>query len=222
MIPIHSHSSIDVGILTERLRRLVSLDTSVFEEVRDDPAATTPSVFVAIAATFIAGLGGWVWWLVQDFGDSGKLFFQSVILGSLFSLALWIVWLFVAWAVLTQVFREETDWQQMLRTMGLATAPLALSGLMFIPAIDFGIALASVALFFGLTSVAIQAVTTANPARALVANLAGFAVWAIVLTLLVGSDTWLAPGIFVFDAPVEALSDLASFAGNFEVDVDLQ
>jgi hypothetical protein len=71
---------------------------------------------------------------------------------------------------------------------------------MFIPGVTFGVGLASLALFFGLTTIAIQSTTTANPAHVLVANLAGFAVWAIVLGLLVDApDTYLAPGLFLFD-----------------------
>jgi hypothetical protein len=202
---------LDFAILADRLQRLARLDTSVFEEVRHDPAATVPAFFVLAASTLLAGLGGWLWWIIQDFGDTGKVFVQSVILGSVFSVALWIVWLLVAWVILSQLFREEADWQQMLRTMGMAAAPLALSIALFIPGIDLGVGLASVALFFGLTTVAIQAVTPANPARVLVANLAGFAVWAIVLGLLVTSDSFLAPGIFLFDAPSEALSEFAAF-----------
>lgn len=209
---------LDLAILADRLQRLVRLDTSVFQEVRQDPAATIPSVLVAAASTALAGLGGWIWWIVQDFGDSGKVFFQSVILGSVFSVALWIVWLLVAWVILTQLFREEADWQQMLRTMGMAAAPLALSVAMFIPGIDLGVGLASVALFFGLTTIAIQAVTPANPARVLVANLAGFAVWAIVLGLLVSSSDYLAPGVFLFDAPSEILSDIADIT-NFDINL---
>ncbi|OGO51184.1 MAG: hypothetical protein A2148_08925 [Chloroflexi bacterium RBG_16_68_14] len=208
---------LDLAILADRLQRLLRLDTTVFEEVRQDPAATIPSVLVAVAATALAGLGGWIWWIVQDFGDSGKVLVQSVILGSIFSVALWIVWLLVAWVILTQLFREEADWQQMLRTMGMAAAPLALSVALFIPGIDFGVGLASVALFFGLTAIAIQAVTPANPARVLVANLAGFAVWAIVLGLLVSSDDYLAPGVFLFDAPSEILSEIADIT-NFDID----
>lgn len=209
---------LDLAILADRLQRLVRLDTSVFQEVRQDPAATIPSVLVAAAATALAGLGGWIWWIVQDFGDSGKVFIQSVVLGSVFSVALWIVWLLVAWVILTQLFREEADWQQMLRTMGMAAAPLALSVAMFIPGIDLGVGLASVALFFGLTTIAIQAVTPANPARVLVANLAGFAVWAIVLGLLVSSSDYLAPGVFLFDAPSEILSEIADIT-NFDIDL---
>ncbi len=74
------------------------------------------------------------------------------------------------------------------------------------------------ALFFGLTTIAIQAVTPANPARVLVANLGGFAIWAIVLGLLVSSDSFLAPGVFLFDAPSEALSEYFSdFFGDLGI-----
>ncbi len=199
--------------LIDRLLRLFKLDTSVFDEVRIDPRATVPAVFVVVASTLLAGIGGWLWWIVEGFGGAGEVFVESVILGSLFSMALWVVWLLIAWVILTQLFQEEADWQQMLRTMGMAAAPLGLSVLMFVPGVNFGVALASVALFFGLTTIAIQAVTPADPARVLVANLAGFAIWAIVLTLLVTSDSFLAPGIFIFDAPAEGLSDLVNFPG---------
>lgn len=208
----------DWQALTARLLRLARLDTSVFDEVKVDPAATVPALVVAAGATLLAGLGGWLWWIFQDFGDTGKVFVQSVILGSLFSVALWIVWLLVAYVILTQVFREQADWQQMLRTMGLAAAPLALSLLILITPIGLGIGLASVALFFGLTTIAVQAVTPADPAKVLVANVVGFAVWAIVLTLLVTDDSFLAPGVFLYDAPSEALSSIADF---FETGFDL-
>jgi hypothetical protein len=207
---------LDIPILADRLQRLGRLDTTVFEEVRHDPAATIPAIVVAVASTLLAGFGGWLWWIIQDYGASGEVFLESVVLGSIFSVALWIVWLLVAWVVLTQVFRDDADWQEMLRTMGMAAAPLAISVLMFIPGIDIGIGLASIALFFGLTTIAIQAVTPANPARVLVANLAGFAVWAIVLGLLVTSDNYLAPGIFLFDAPSEFLGEISD--AGFTID----
>lgn len=204
---------LDFAILADRLQRLVRLDTSIFDEVKEDPSATLPAVFVMVASTLLAGVGGWLWWLTQDFGDSGKVFFQSVILGSVFSVALWIVWLLVAWVILTQLFREDADWQQMLRTMGMAGAPLSISALMFIPGIDFGIGLASIALFFGLTTIAIQATTAAAPARVLVANLAGFAVWGIVLGLLATSESFLAPGIFLMDSASEVLAEIVDASG---------
>ena len=201
---------LDFAILADRLRRLLLLDTTVFDEVRQDPAATLPAIFVVITSTVLAGIGGWLWWLTQGFPDGGQVLFESVVLGSIFSVALWIVWLLVAYVILTQIFREDADWQQMLRTMGMAAAPLSLSVLMFIPGISFGVGLASVALFFGLTTIAIQSTTAAGPAHVLIANLAGFAIWAIVLGLLVTSESFLAPGIFLIDSTSEQLSDIAS------------
>jgi len=190
----------DFQVVTSRLMRLARLDTTVFDEVRMDPTATASSFVVAAAATFAAGLGGWLWWVQKTDFDGGKVFVQSVILGSIFSVGLWIVWLFVAYVLLTQVFRERADLQQLMRTMGMAAAPLGLSLLLLIPGINFGLGLASIALFFGLSNIAIQSVTTAEPAKVLMANAAGFAVWAIVLTLLVDSRTYLAPGIFITSA----------------------
>jgi hypothetical protein len=195
MMPMEG--GLDLGVLANRLQRLVMLDTTVFEEVRAEQSATIPSLVVAIAATFIAGFGGWLWWIRETDYYTGKVFVQSLILGSIFSIALWIVWLLVAWVVLSQVFRQQADWQEMLRTMGLAAAPLALSIGLVIPELDFGIGLASIALLFGLTTLAIQAVTPASQAQVLAANLFGFAVWAIVLSLLVTTDSYLAPGIFL-------------------------
>jgi hypothetical protein len=190
----------DFEVVVSRLLRLARLDTSVFDEVRMDPAATASSFFVVAAATFAAGIGGWLAWVEKFDADEGEVFVESAILGSLFSIGLWIVWLFVAYVLLTQVFRERADLQQLIRTMGLAAAPLGLSLLLLIPGINYGIGLTSIALFFGLTTIAIQSTTTAEPAKVLTANAAGFAVWAIVLTLMVDPGTYLAPGIFVTSA----------------------
>jgi len=203
-------SQADMQGLVNRLVRLARLDTTVFDEVRLDASATVPSVIVAVVATFLAGFGGWLWWVMSSDFDtgSGQVLIKSAILGSIFAIAMWVVWVLLVYVILTQVFRAQADVQQLVRTMGMAAAPLGLTILMFIPGISFGIALASVALFFGLSTMAAQAATNAPPAKVLVASIAGFAVWAIVLTVLTGdvsmsrggdlSINTYAPGIFIF------------------------
>lgn len=207
--------SMDVNSLMQRLRRLAMLDTTVFDEVKSDTNSTIPAVVVAVASTLCAGIGGWLWWLFADFGGSGKVFIQSVILGSILSIALWGVWVAITYVMLTQVFRARADVNELVRVMGFATAPLALTILMFIPGLDFGIGLAASALFFGTTVIAVQSATDAPAGRVLVATAAGFAVWAIVLGLLTTSTHNWAPGFFVMDRPVDALKDISNSFGSF-------
>ncbi|MDP9236099.1 MAG: hypothetical protein M3P30_01645 [Chloroflexota bacterium] len=203
-------AGMDMNALAQRLRRLATLDTTVFDEVRIDAASTLPAVLVVTIATLLAGIGGWVWWLLADFGGSGKVFLESVIVGTIISVAIWFVWVAITYVVLTQLFRARADVQELIRVMGFASAPFGLMALMFIPGIDFGVALLAIALFFGTTVIAVQSATNAPAGRALVATAAGFAVWAIVLGLVTTSSKTWAPGIFVLDRPIDALRDISS------------
>ena len=204
----------DPQTVLQWLRRLVNLDTRVFEDVRTNPAATIPAVLVAAVSLLLSGVGGWLWWMLQDYGGAGDVFVESTIFGSLLALVLWgLAWLLVTFVVLTQVLRERVYLEQLLRVMGLAMVPLALSIFMFVPGISLGVGVASLALTFGLTTIAIQSVTTADPAQVLIANAAGFLLWAAVLTLVVSPENPLAPGVFLFNAPAGFLegADLAEF-----------
>lgn len=200
------------------LRRLAYLDTTVFDEVRSIPTATIPGVAVVAAATFIAGLGGWLWWMLQDFGRSGDVFLHSTVIGSLIAVALWGLWLALVYVMITQVFRERAYVEQLMRVMGLAAAPLALMGLMFIPGLSLGIGITALALTFGLTSIAISSASTANGAQVLAANLVGFFVWAAALTLLASASLSSvqphAPGVFLFKAAADLTADAAALVSE--------
>jgi hypothetical protein len=196
------------------LRRLyIDLDTRVFDEVRTNPTATLPGAIVAAVSIFISGLGGWLWWVLNDFPNSSDILVNSAFLGSLLAFVLWgLVWLGIVYVMLTQVFRERAYVEQLLRVMGLAASPLALMGLMFIPGLSLAIGLASLGLTFGLSNVAVRSVTTADPARVLVANFVGFFVWSAVLTLLASASATTvephAPGIFLFNSVSSIASDV--------------
>jgi len=192
-------SGMDVNSLVQRLRRLVTLDTSVLDEVRDDASATIPAAVVVAVATLLTGIGGWLWYQTQDYSpNGGEFFWKSAIVGSVLAVVLWGVWVGITYVMLGQVFRARADLNQLVRVMGFAAAPLALGILVFIPQLDYGIGLTSLALLFGLTQLAVQSATDASPGRVLAATGAGFAVWAIVLELFVTATSPYAPGIFVF------------------------
>lgn len=194
-------TSMDPAAIMNRVMRLARLDTTVFEEVRDDQSETIPAIIVAAVSTLIAGLGGFLWLVIDDGGfngisiDGGDAFLKTFLLGSIFAIVLWLVWVAVAFFVLVQVFREPADIQSLFRTMGYGAIPLAGTILMFVPAISFGIALLFMVMFFVMQVYAVQAATGTTADRALLASGAGFAVYAIILALLADTSA-LAPGVF--------------------------
>jgi hypothetical protein len=207
-----ARTNIDTSLLVQRLRRLMTLDTSVFDELRMDRTATIPAVIVAVASMLLFALGGWLWWVIvgpDDYGpylDNGEVFLKSVILGTIFGVIFWGAWVGLTYVLLSQVFRARVDLNELVRVMGFAAAPLALGIVMFLPEIEFGVALAAVALFFGTTFIAVTSVTDAPAGRVLAATAAGFLLWAALLGLFVNDfDNPLAPGIFLFDLGVEGL-----------------
>jgi len=198
-------SQADMQSLMSRLMRLIRLDTTVFDEVRLDASTTLPSLIVAAVSIFLSGIGGWLWWVIaSDFNTgSGDILLKSAVLGSVFAFGLWIAWVLITYVLLTQMFRAQADIQQLMRTMGMAMVPLALTVLMLVPEVSFGIGVAAIALTFGLSTMAVQAATNASPAQVLIANIAGLAVWAVVLTILAGDlvsrdINIYAPGVFIF------------------------
>lgn len=205
----------DPNALIQRLRRLATLDTTVFDEVRADNASTVPAIIVAAAAIFLSGIGGWLWWIFTDLADSGDIFLKSAIFGSIIAIALYAVWIGIAYVMLTQVFRARAEMQEMARVMGFAAAPFAVSVLIFIPVLDVAIGYAAIALLFGSTIIAVQSATDAPAGRALVANTAGFFVWALILSLLVTDENAYAPGVFLWDVGTEYLKNVGELNSIF-------
>jgi hypothetical protein len=165
--------------------------------VRRDAAATRAGVLVALAALAAHALGGWLWWLVSDFGGARDAFLKSVLFGTLASFALWLGWLLVVYVLLQRATRTPLRVEELLRTAGFATLPLALGLLMVVPRIAFGAGLLALALWFVAMQGAVERVAGIRGGAALQANAAGFAVWAGVLALLASADDPLAPGVFV-------------------------
>jgi hypothetical protein len=209
--PQPSGSSIDTNLLMQRVRRLSSLDTSVFDELRSDRTATIPAIVVAAASIFLFALGGWLWWVLNGpddyrYLDGSEVMVKSVIFGTILGMVFWAAWIGVTYVLLGQVFRARVELNELIRVMGFAAAPLSLGLLMFLPEIEFGVALAAVALFFGATVIAVMSVTDAPAGRVLAATAGGFLLWAVLLGLFVGDfDNPLGPGIFLFDLGVEGL-----------------
>jgi hypothetical protein len=187
------------------LLRLARFDLTVFDEVKDEAAATAPALTVMVVASFAAGLGSWLWWATQDFplvsDKNGEAFLKTFILGGILQAALWFVWVYIAAMLLSRVFGAGADLNRVMRTMGLAFAPMVITILMVVDILAVPFAVIAIGATLLLSNAAMQAATDAEPQQVIVSNLAGFAVFAIVLGILgnvaqIYDIGGISPGIF--------------------------
>jgi hypothetical protein len=203
----HAGGSMDFNAVLNRLKRLIMFDTTVFDEVRDDTRELVPALIVAGVSALLAGLGATLFFVFNydEVFRPENPWLNMFILGSVFMAALYAVWVLIAYVVLVQVSKATVDLQSMFRTMGYAAWPLALSLLMFIPVLYPVFAIGSIVLLFVMTIYAVQSVTNADSRQVVIANLAGMAVFVLVLSIIAfSSDTSrLGAGIFaiLIDVP---------------------
>ncbi|MEO8458218.1 MAG: hypothetical protein ABI559_10435 [Chloroflexota bacterium] len=180
------------------MTRAFKLDEAVYTEVRQDAQMTIVAVATVVLATFLFAMGGWLMVTIEANGTF-EAFWKSVIVGTLLGVGLWAAWVGLTRVVLAQMFHESVDLLELMRVHGLASAPLAIGAAMLIPMVSFGFALIGVVAWLLSTTFAIQSAFRLPMRSALLANVIGFAVWALVLPLLTTSNNPLGPGIFWFD-----------------------
>lgn len=192
-----------------RLRRLAMLDDSVYDELRFDSNATLPAVAVTAVGLLALGLGGWLWWLLSDLGETGTVFIKTVLLGTVFSFVGWLVWLLVVYTALRRVAGLTVQVEQLIRTAGFASGVLVIGLLMVITPIAFGIGVLALVAWAGATQIAIERTIGRGGSDVLVANLAGFAAWLVVMSLLATGTNQIAPGPFLAESIWDAVTSVS-------------
>jgi len=193
---------LDPNLILNKIVRLAKLDTTVFDEVRDDVNELIPALIVAGVSALLMGLGTFLWWQFNFDSTPDGLFFRGFIMGSIFLAALYFVWILIAYVLLVQVYKASADLQALIRTMGYAALPLALGVLAFIPVLYPVFAIVPLALVFVMSIYAVQAVTNADSTQVVMANLIGFTVMVLVLGIIATSsdfpDAPIGAGIFAW------------------------
>ncbi len=185
------------------LQRLARLDLDVFRDVAADASATLPMLAIVAAASFLCGLGSWLWWVFQSREAVGEVFVKTLLLGGLLQVPVWLLWVYVTYQVLTLAFAVRAEFYGLVRAMGLAFTPLALTVLMAVAQLAVPLAVIPLAATVLLSLVAVEAASDAEPRQALLATLAGFAAFALVMGILaniaeVEGIGGAAPGLFFF------------------------
>ncbi len=194
----------DPNVILNRVMRLARLDTSVFDEVRDDARELIPALIVAGISCLLAGLGAFLYWNLVP-SESYREFIESkllntLILGSIFMAAMYAVAVLVIYVVMAQMYKVAVDLQALLRTCGYAAVPLSLSLLVFIPVLWPVFALVPLALLFVMMIYAVQSATGADSTQVVMSTTIGFTVMVLILgfiTLSSGSsDAPIGAGVF--------------------------
>ena len=187
----------DPNVVLSRLLRLARLDTTVFDEVRDDERELVPALIIAVASAFLAGLGGWLYWEIAADSSPDSAFLNTFILGSIFLAVMYGVAALVVYVVLVQFYRVSVDLQAIIRTMGYAAAPLALSVLMLLPVLFPLFALLPIALLMVMMIYAVQSASNAESGQVVMACVAGLAAMMLILGIIAVSSSFP-------DAPIGA------------------
>lgn len=201
--------TIDVGTVAGWVGRVLRFDFSVFDEVRDENAATAPAVLIVLIGSFIAGFGTVLWAFQNDDLEgvsAGEVFIKAQLFGSMAQTAVWFGWVYLVHLMLTRGYGYVVTLPQLIRTMGLAFSPIIFSILvgLTVLAVPFGVA--SFALIFLFTNIAIHQTTGADVREATMANITGFLAFVVFMGMFAnvaevgpnGGYGGVAPGILFF------------------------
>jgi len=110
-----------------RIIRAARLDTSLYVEIKLDRGAFGQAIGLVLLSSIAGGVGA--------SGETGAGF-EMLLLGALLSVASWLIWTFFIHLIGTRFLAEpttESDYWQLLRTIGFSTAPSILNILGVIP-----------------------------------------------------------------------------------------
>jgi hypothetical protein len=111
--------------MLSRILGVLKLDANTFEEIEHDQGATGQAALVVVIVALLGGVGNAV---VNAISSGG---FLNALLGFVGTLVVvlvgWVIWSGVIYLVGTNLFGGTADMGEMLRVVGFAYAPQALS-----------------------------------------------------------------------------------------------
>lgn len=161
----------------DRMLRAAKLDANLYEEVEADRTALNQAMLVVIMSSLAAGIGS-----VASIGVGGLL------TGTLAALLSWVVWAGLTYFIGTRVLPEpqtRSDYGELLRTLGFASAPGIIRILAIIPGLRSIVFLAAGLWMLAATVIAVrQALDYRSTWRAVGVCLIGWTVQALIIMLV--------------------------------------
>lgn len=180
------------------IRRLLAGELGVIGDVTRNETDTRPSLAVLVFGILIAGLGAWLWVVIDTRGATvADPALKVLLLGSIASLGAWALWLAVTWHALRSIFQVDVDWRQLMRSMALVGGFAVWQFFMLVGPASFAVGLIVTIASVMLTVIAVRAAAPDADDRAAIVSVGiGFGIYALVLSLL-ADLTGVGSGLFV-------------------------
>lgn len=166
----------------DRLVGAIKLDASVYSEIEHDPSAMGQAVGVVVLASLAAGIGSGV-----DLGAVGLI---AATIGGLIG---WAISTAVVWLIGVRIMHHTSDYNELLRTLGFASAPRLIGVLGAIPGL--GMLASVVAGILGLVAyvVAVREALDVTTGRAVFVCVLAYLVAIAVVIVMVALTSGGAP-----------------------------
>jgi hypothetical protein len=159
----------------ERIVAAMKLDPGVYDEVEHDPTSMGQAAGVVVLAAVAAGIGG-----------AGGMGVASLVGGMIGSVLGWLASTAVVWLIGVRFMNHTSDYAELLRTLGFATAPRLIAVLGFIPVLGFLALLAAAILGLVAYVIAVRQALDVSTGRAIVVCVLAYLVGiALVVGLMV-------------------------------------
>jgi len=125
--------------MINRVIRAAMLDVEFFREAEADTSLTQEALMVVILVSLLGSIGSFIGSLInRGFGAALLALIVALVMG----VVNYYVWAYVTYFLGTNLFEGKADPGELLRVLGYASGPQALSILNFIPCLGWLIALA--------------------------------------------------------------------------------
>jgi hypothetical protein len=156
--------------VTERVTGVLTLRSSVFEDIEGDKHANAQALAIVVIGTLAAGLAG------GQYGGPGRMVLEAI--GAVVGLVIWAALTYVLGVRLLPEPQTRSDVGELLRVMGYATAPTLFTAFAALPIVGRVIPYAISFWLLGTFTIAVrQALDYRSTIRALIVVMVGWLFW---------------------------------------------
>lgn len=162
-----------MNIFWNRILRAIKLESQLYEEVEADQTALPQAIVVVVLSSLAAGIAS----ITKGTGI-------SIIGNTIGTLVSWFIWSFIIFYIGTKLLPEsetKSDYNELLRTIGFASAPGLLAIVGIIPFLyNFAIFVTSIWILVATVIAVRQALDYRSTGRAIIVCVIGWILYALL------------------------------------------